>query len=53
MITEEQVNECRDELNRRKAAGAETPSLLKMIVEKGYVTAEKLTQYLEIKQFQN
>jgi CRP-like cAMP-binding protein len=52
LITEEQAHECRDELNRQKASGAETPSLLKLIVEKGYVTAEKLTQYLEIKQFQ-
>ena len=52
-ITEEQANECRDELNRRKASGAETPSLLKLIVEKGFITAEKLTQYLEIKQFQS
>jgi CRP-like cAMP-binding protein len=52
-ITEEQAHECRDELNRLKASGAETPSLLKLIVEKGYITAEKLTQYLEIKQLQD
>jgi CRP-like cAMP-binding protein len=50
-ITEEQLDECKNELDRLKAEGAEAPSLLKLIVEKGYITAEKLTQYLEIKQF--
>ena len=52
-ITEEQLRECRNELDRRKASGAPKPSLLKLIVERGYITAEKLTQYLEIKQFQD
>jgi len=52
-ITEEQATECREEFDRRKASGEDTPSLLKLIVERGYITAEKLTQYLEIKQFQD
>ena len=50
-ITEEQLDECKNELNQSMAQGTENPSLLKLIVEKGYITAEKLTQYLEIKQF--
>jgi CRP-like cAMP-binding protein len=50
-ITEQQVAACREEIERRSASGDETPSLLKLIVERGYITAEKLTQYLEIKQF--
>jgi CRP-like cAMP-binding protein len=54
-LTEQQVAACREELERRKASsdtsGDETTSLLKLIVERGYITAEKLTQYLEIKQF--
>jgi CRP-like cAMP-binding protein len=52
-ITEEQVAECREELERRRASGVETPSLLNLIVERGYITAEKLIQYLEIKQFKD
>ena len=50
-ITEKQAAACREEIDRRKAAGEKAPSLLKLIVERGYITAEKLTQYLEIKQF--
>jgi CRP-like cAMP-binding protein len=52
-ITEKQVNECREELERRKASGEDQLTLLKLIVEKDFITAEKLTQYLEIQQFQD
>ena len=52
-ITEKQVSECREELARRKSSGEDQLTLLKLIVEKDYITAEKLTQYLEIQQFQD
>jgi CRP-like cAMP-binding protein len=49
-ISEELMNECREELKSMKADSQAHTSLLKLIVERGYVSEEQLTQFLEIRQ---
>jgi len=51
-ITEEQLDTCMEEQKKARASSGETPSLLKFIVEKGYMSADQLTQFLEIRQVQ-
>jgi CRP/FNR family transcriptional regulator len=46
-ITEEKLNNCREEFKKLKKKG---PSLLQIIIQNGYVTAEQLIQYLDMKQ---
>jgi CRP/FNR family transcriptional regulator len=48
-ITEEKLNKCREEFKKLKKKG-EGPSLLQIIIQNGYVTAEQLIQYLDMKQ---
>jgi CRP-like cAMP-binding protein len=51
-ITEDQLNDCMEEVKSMKGDGPVRPSLLKLIVEKGYISGDQLTQFLEIRQLQ-
>jgi CRP-like cAMP-binding protein len=51
-ITEKQLDECKEEQKRAKESSGDSPSVLKLLVEKGYLTAEQLTQFLETQQMQ-
>ncbi len=48
-ITREQLDECKASMKRLKEQRKST-SLLKLIIEKGFLPVEQLLQYLEIKQ---
>jgi CRP-like cAMP-binding protein len=49
ILTNEQFTECIKEMERRKKGG-ETISLPKILIEKKYISAEQLIQFLEMKQ---
>jgi CRP/FNR family cyclic AMP-dependent transcriptional regulator len=51
-ITEEQLASCKKAQEEAEAAGKDSPSLLKLIIEKGFMTADQLNQFLEIRQLQ-
>jgi CRP/FNR family cyclic AMP-dependent transcriptional regulator len=51
-ITEEQLASLQEVQEEAQTSGKEPPSLLQLIIEKGFMTSDQLTQFLEIRQLQ-
>jgi CRP-like cAMP-binding protein len=49
VVTKEQMEECMEDIEKRKKAG-ESVSLPKVLIEKKFITAQQLMQFLEMKQ---
>ena len=48
-VTEKQLKECLNELEKEKKENKET-SILKILIDKGYLTTEQIIQYVDTKQ---